>query len=551
MKPITLIGILCCMATLCTAQVYQSDLKNGKYRNPVLYADYSDPDVVRVGADYLLTASSFNSVPGLPVLWSRDMISWTIVSHALPYSLPGTTGHTPEYGNCVWAPAIRYHEGYVYIFYGDPDRGIYYVRSPYQPSEGNAAPQFDWEEAVFLLPGKGYIDPCPLWDEDGRVYMSYALAGSRAGLKSVILMCELQPDLSGVKVPGRIIFDGHSDFGADYRVDEGNYWTPGVNHPTCEGTKLYKRDGYYYLMHPAGGVPTGWQTVQRSRSIYGPYEARVVMAQGESAVNGPHQGAWVETAEGEHWFFHFQDVGAHGRLVLLQPMTWQTDGWPVIGVDKDGDGIGQPVEIHKKPAIRLRGQQVFGPQESDEMDGMELGLQWQWTANPDASWYFCDAAHGLLRLYSVYANPAEKSAHEFPYPNMLLQKTTAPAFTVTARVRFCPSDKYKADKSEKAGLVVTGLKSHLLEAEPNGEWMYLRVVYRMVPKTLKPGDTDQDIRCRFYASKDGTHFRAVGEEFPAVEGKWIGSKWGFVCTRPVSGKNDGGWLDIDWVRVTK
>lgn len=530
-----------------SAQTYRADMGNGRYRNPVLYADYSDPDVIRVGADYLLTASSFNSVPGLPVLWSKDMVNWTIISYALPYYLPGTQGtHTPEYGNCVWAPSIRFHDGYIYIFYGDPDRGIYYVRSAWHPSESNQAPHFEWEEAVLVLPGKGYIDPCPFWEEDGRVYMSYALAGSRAGLKSVMLMCELKADLSGVKVPGHIIFDGHTDFGVDFRVDEGNYWTKGVNHPTCEGTKLYKRGDYYYLMHPAGGVPTGWQTVLRSRNIYGPYEDRVVMARGNSDVNGPHQGAWVETETGDSWFFHFQDVGAYGRIVHLQPMTWLENGWPVIGEDKDGDGVGTPVKTWRKP---VKSDAIFGPQEGDEMNGLTLGLQWQWTANPDVTWYFCDAAQGLLRLYSIYADPAQATAHGLPYPNMLLQKTAAPNFTVTARVRFCPCDKYQGDKAEKAGMVVTGLKSHELLAEPTGEWMYLRVTYRTYPKELKPGDTDQDVRCRFSMSKDGKHFQFVGDEFPAVEGKWIGSKWGFFCTRPAE-KNDSGWMDIDWVRVS-
>lgn len=542
-------AMLLCASTL-SAQVYKSDLGNGQYRNPILYADYSDPDVIRIGKDYLLTSSSFNSVPGLQILHSRDLVNWSIISAALPYGLPGVeaTNHEPQYGNCVWAPSIRYHNGYVYIFYGDPDRGIYWVRSAYAEPKDGAIPQFAWEEPVLVLPGKGYIDPCPYWEEDGRVFMSFALAGSRAGLKSVLLMTELAPDMSHALHPGRIFFDGHSDLGAAYDVDKGNYWDEGVNHPTCEGTKIYKRGEYYYLMHPAGGVPTGWQTVLRSKHIYGPYESKVVMAQGGSQINGPHQGGWVTTDTGEDWFIHFQDVGAYGRIALLEPMTWTTDGWPVIGVDKDGDGVGEPVAKYRKPTISGATEKPHGPQENDEFEGTEIGLQWQWAANPDATWAFCDAAHGWLRLYSVFADPKHKTAHQVPYPNLLLQKTPAENFTVTAKVRFMPCDKYTGDNAEKAGLIVTGMRSQEVLATPNGEWMYLRVRFE---KKGMIDNTDQDIRCTFYSSTDGKHWQQQGQIMQAKEGKWIGAKVGLFCTRPLDGKNDGGWMDVDWVRFDK
>ena len=160
---------------------------------------------------------------------------------------------------------------------------------------------------MLVIAAKGYIDPCPLWDEDGRVYLSHGVAGSRFGLKSVLMLAELNADALSVKVPSRIIFDGHEE------------------HPTSEGTKLYKRNGYYYLMHTAGGVSTGWQVVQRSRNIYGPYELKITLSKGRTAINGPHQGAWVETPEGESWFIHFQDVGVAGRIVHMQPVRWVDD----------------------------------------------------------------------------------------------------------------------------------------------------------------------------------------------------------------------------------
>ena len=250
------------------SEVWVSDLGNGKYKNPVLYADYSDPDACRVGDDFYMTSSSFNCLPGLQILHSKDLVNWTIIGAAVPNALtPIETPERPEHGNRIWAPAIRYHNGEFYIFWGDPDQGAFMVKAK--------DPKGPWSEPVLVKPGKGIIDTCPFWDEDGKVYMVHAYAGSRAGLKSVITICELNAEATKATTPSRIIFDGHEA------------------HQTCEGPKMYKRNDYYYIFHPAGGVPTGWQVVLRSKNIYGPYEWKTVLAQGNSPVNGPHQGAWV------------------------------------------------------------------------------------------------------------------------------------------------------------------------------------------------------------------------------------------------------------------
>ena len=152
--------------------------------------------------------------------------------------------------------------------------------------------------------GKGLIDPSPLWDDDGKAYLVYAFAGSRAGIKSILVVCTM--DASGLSTVNDdvLLFDGHKE------------------ESTVEGPKIYKRKGYYYVFAPAGGVATGWQTVFRSKNIYGPYESKKVMHQGKTNVNGPHQGAWVQTQTGGDWFLHFQDKGAMGRVVHLQPMKW-------------------------------------------------------------------------------------------------------------------------------------------------------------------------------------------------------------------------------------
>ena len=158
------------------SEVWVADQGNGKYKNPVLYADYSDPDACRVGDDYYMTSSSFNCLPGLQILHSKDLVNWTIIGAAVPYALPPIeTPERPEHGNRVWAPAIRHHNGEFYIFWGDPDQGAFMVKAK--------DPKGPWTEPVLVKPGKGIIDTCPLWDEDGKVYMVHAYAGSRAELK--------------------------------------------------------------------------------------------------------------------------------------------------------------------------------------------------------------------------------------------------------------------------------------------------------------------------------------------------------------------------------
>ena len=341
------------------SEVWVSDNGNGTYTNPILYADYSDPDVTRIGDDYFMTASSFNAAPGLPILHSKDMINWELINYALPVQVPEDIFSIPQHGNGVWAPSMRYHNNELYIYWGDPDHGIYMVRTD--------DPYGNWEEPVLVMKGKGLIDPSPLWDEDGKAYLVHAYAGSRAGVKSLLTVNKMNAEGTKVLDAGRHVFDGHDV------------------HPTVEGSKFYKRNGYYYIFAPAGGVSTGWQLALRSKNIYGPYEERVILEQGSTDINGPHQGAWVETPSGEDWFYHFQDVEAYGRIVHLQPMKWEND-WPVIGKDIDGNGIGEPVKTHKKPKNE-KDYAIVSPLESTEFEGDSLGLQWQWQANPKVVWH--------------------------------------------------------------------------------------------------------------------------------------------------------------------
>lgn len=528
MKPL-LLAIL--FPAFLPAQAWSPDLGTGRYRNPVVYADYSDPDVVRVGDDYYMTASSFGHVPGLPILHSRDLVNWRIVNYALR-RLPSPDFDAPQHGNGVWAPSIRYHAGEFYIYYGDPDRGIYVVKA--------RDPLGAWDPPVLVRSAKGWIDPAPLWDDDGNAYLVHAFARSRAGIKHRLHVNRMSPD--GL----RLLDDGTEVF-----MDS-------VRHPTMEGPKFYKRGGWYYIYAPAGGVPTGWQTVLRSRSPLGPYEDRIVLAQGSTAVNGPHQGAWVDTRSGEQWFVHFQDRGPYGRIVHLQPMAWRPDGWPVIGRDADGDGTGEPVAEWRKPNVGRRGERPEVPQTSDEFDGERLGLQWQWQANEQPGWYALGAPRGSLRL-TAQRFPADGSAL-WGMPGLLLQKLPAPTFTATTRLTLAAGDS-----AAQAGLVVFGLDyaylalrrtaggaPELVQArrtnadQPGAETETVASLATGTGTVYLRVEVGDGAVCRFAYSLTGRpdDFTAVGEPFQAREGKWVGAKVGLFATG-----QGGTYADFDFFRV--
>ena len=535
------------------SEVWCPDPGNGKYINPIIDADYSDPDVVRVGDDYYMTTSSFSDIPGLPVLHSKDLVNWTIIGHAIAEMPDYAKFQTPNHGNAVWAPSIRYHNGEFYIYYGDPDLGIFMTKTK--------DPAGPWEPLTWVHKAKGIIDCCPFWDEDGKAYLPHGYAGSRAGVKSIIGMIEMTPDGKSTIGQDRIIYDGHLD------------------NETIEGAKMYKRGDWYYIFSPAGGVPTGWQEVLRSKSPWGPYEARNVLEQGDTDINGPHQGAWIDTPDGkEDWFIHFQDKGPYGRVINLEPMKWLENGWPVIGVDPDGDGRGVPVRTYKKPNVgKTYPRQT--PQESDEFDSVELGKQWQWKDNPSALWYYCDAAASKLRLFSNALPESAKSIYDLP--NLLLQKFPARNFTATAKVQFFPRKKDgKIMEGERAGIVVMGYNFgtlslmsrndgiYLVQTEcykankggeeseveaikvDDGKEIYLRMRLDYTGPKVPKQKPDYTAEATFYYSFDGKKFTKIGRPVKVDVGHWIGAKFGMYCSRSWT-SNDSGWLDIDWFRVTK
>ncbi len=521
------------------SKVWSPDNGDGTYTNPVINADYSDPDVCvgPSGEDYYLTASSFQCIPGLPILHSRDLVNWEIINYAVRELEPKSVFDRPQHGNGIWAPSIRYHDGEYYIYWGDPDYGVMMVKTK--------DPAGEWTKPLCVIEGKGYIDTTPLWDDDGRCYLVNGWANSRAKFASVLTVRELSAD--GTRAIGQpvIVFDGN-----------------GTENRTCEGPKFYKRDGWYWIMCPAGGVPTGFQLAMRSKSPYGPYEHKTVLAQGKTSINGPHQGGWVHTKYGEDWFLHFQDKEAYGRVVHLQPVDWSS-GWPIMGRK------GEPVVTYTKP--KSSSTQKVNPVESDEFNTPTMGLQWQWHANYDEK-FGVPTAFGTFRIYTYKLSEGWKNFWEVP--NLLLQKTPADEFTVTTKLRFTS----KAD-GQFGGLIMMGLDYSALVVRRTGQsFQLVQMTCKAADKgkpqtedviaTLKPTAADKtdykpgihediylrlkvaDSKLHFAYSSDGKKFTDCGSEFQMKEGKWIGAKFGYVSAE-TDANADRGWVEADWIRLEK
>ena len=499
------------------------------YQNPILYADYSDPDVIRVGEDYYMVASSFTYLPGVPLLHSKDLVHWEIINHCVP-SLPFEKYNRPAHGSGTWAPSIRHRDGVFYVFIPLPDEGIFVARSsdPYGEFKLNC-----------LIQAKGWIDPCPLWDEDGRAYMIFAFARSRCGIKNRLAVVEIDPLCTRVLGEPEVVFDGEQ-LG-----------------PTTEGPKFHKYQGKYYIFAPSGGVATGWQAVLKSDSVWGPYQYRIVMHQGNTTVNGPHQGSWVTSQDGKHWFIHFQDVIELGRITHLQPMCFNGD-WPFIGAELNGDGIGEPVEEWSLP---VKDQPHYEIATSDDFKGDSLGLQWQWQANPQKTFYSL-TGHPGLRLYCLPNHSRENLL--WYAPNALTQIPQHQSFSAVTKVKLIPKQQGDLAAMGMIGhsyaylaLIHTGgakklalYQGRVLEKELEGaaeetqaetvpcqgESVYLRL------------EVFKDKTYGFSWSEDGIRYHAIGGKNLLERATWTGAK---LCLWSCNQKNSDseGYGEYEFIHV--
>lgn len=490
------------------------------YRNPVIDADYSDPDAIRVGDEYWMVASSFNLAPGLPMLRSRDLVHWEHVANALPAVEPAAHFALPRHGCGVWAPSLRHHGGRFVIVYPDPDHGIFVMTA-----EDARGP---WSAPRVLLEGRGLIDPCPLWTDDGRAYLVHGWAKSRAGIKNRLTVVEIDRELTRAIGRPRVVIDG----------DELDGYS------TLEGPKFYQRDGWYWIFAPAGGVETGWQTVFRSRDPYGPYEHRIVLAQGETDINGPHQGAWVDTPGGQHWFLHFQDRGPIGRVVHLQPMRWNEDGWPEMGVP-GRDGVGQPVVRHSSPEGAVEdGPDRRLPYPDSTFDG-PLGPEWTWQANPRPEWT-AGPTDGTLALTAI----ADDTGDLRTLGHVVGLRVPGQAAEITTTVDTADL----VGEGSRAGVVLLGREYSwigverrdgqchavarasaaagaseigLLAETPITDRLHLRV------------RTDGIDRAWLAWSMDGHAWTEAADAVPLTSGRWIGTHVGLFAAAPLGDPTAG------------
>lgn len=529
-------GWLMLICAMCFYSCFRKSQEKGNlskvsFTNPILPVDYSDPDVIEHNGKYYLTASSFNNIPGLPLLESTDLVHWKLKAYAIQKLEPDSVYNKPKHGNGVWAPAIRFHNNQFYIYYSDPDYGLFMVTAPEISGP--------WSQPYLVQAGKGWIDPCPFWDNDGKAWLVHAWAGSRAGIKSTLVLHQMSSNGKQLLDNGVLIFDGH----------DGNR--------TVEGPKMYKRNGYYYVFAPAGGVTKGWQLVLRSKNIYGPYECRKVLHQGQTSVNGPHQGAWITDSNGNDWFYHFQDKNAFGRVVHLQPLKWMND-WPLIGTQTDSLGLGEPVIQYNLPTDTNTLESYLSTC-SDEFNTHQLNLNWQWQANSNPQWGSPSANLGFLRLNACVT---KKAANLWESPNILLQKFPAIGFIAETKL-----DLFLHESGDKTGLIIMGTDYAYIGIERKDSSNIL--VYRTCPKANE-GNQEQtwyeipwnktfvylrvkvnpDGKCSFAYSGSPGNFTIVSLEFTAQPGRWTGAKCGLFCNGNLK-TNDAGYINADWFRFTK
>lgn len=529
MRTAILTATLSVIATIAPA-VAAPAAGGARYTNPILFADYSDPDVIRVGEDYYLVSSSFHLSPGIPVLHSRDLVHWRIIGHVLPrlpfdplYDMPGP--HTlndsiskpiggTKYASGVWAPSIRHHDGRFYVYWATPDEGVFMASA--------TNPAGPWTAPVRVIAQAGLEDPCPFWDDDGTAWLVH----SRVGAGPLVLH-RMSPD-------GRSVLDA----GVTIVEDKANL-------PVLEGPKVYKRDGWYYIWAPIGGVSTGPQAVMRARSIQGPYEHRVVLNPGGPLnLLGPHQGGWVETPDGRGWFVHFNSTGAFGRIAHLQPVRWGADGWPIVGEAAAGETAGVPVASGPMPAtgapVRIQGD--------DEFAGRTLGLQWAWNHNPDNTAWSLAERPGFMRL------KAGQAEHLVTARNTLTQMLQGPNMRVTTRI-----DVSAMRDGQRGGLVLFGVKPSWIGVVQDGGQRRVTLASEGIetPAVPLPGKTidlraevgvEQQVRYS-YSLDGGQRFVPLGDPIPLAKFSWWkGSRPAlFSFTHAKDGKR--GWIDVDWFRV--
>lgn len=492
-----------------SAGINHSDNGDGTYTNPVIFADFPDVDVIRVGDTYYMLSTTMFVFPGVTLLKSNDLVNWSYCSNAVPrmdvhpaYDLDGAH----RYGHGQWAGSLRYKDGTFYLMFNTLNDGGYMCTTK--------NPEGPWKVTRMK---RGFHDPGLFFDEDGKIYVAHGYGK--------ISMTELNPDFSPASKDS-LVFVGDIRGG-------------------IEGTHIYKLNGYYYLYCTYGGAD-GLQVALRSKNIYGPYEQKVVIWDKTRNVNfGVHQGALIQTQTGEWWTMLFVDAGPLGRMPSLHPVVWE-NGWPIAG--KDGVGV----VTYKKPDVG-KTYPITDLPTSDEFTAKTLGMQWGWNHNPDSTKWSLSQKKGWLRLTTVKVVGNLREAR-----NTLTQRIFANYDQQVPTVGTARIHVSKMKDGDLAGLAVfqdpygfiavkqeNGTKK--LVMVNNGEEM-ASVPFGGKEIYLRALASNKTRKATFEYSLDNKTYMPLGNALNMQFRLTIftGNKF---CLFNYATKETGGFVDIDWFRT--
>ncbi|WPX41032.1 glycoside hydrolase 43 family protein [Akkermansia sp. N21116] len=521
MKKLCTISLLC---LLFPAPLYAwtPDNGNGTFTNPLMWGDWPDPDVIRVGDDFYMVSTSMHYVPGSPIATSRDLVNWKMIGYAIDrydedprYDLKGGS----LYLNGSWANSIRYNKGKFYVAFCTPyGRGI--EKGHFSVCEADK-PEGPWKRTIFP---EYLYDPGLFFDDDGKVYVVHG--------QHDLYITELNSDVKSVKGENVKIWDKGFK---DSKTLGGGFG--------MEGSHMYKINGKYYITCPAGGTG-GWQICLRSDNIYGPYEHKLIMDDDSSYPgNGLHQGGMVQLKNGDWWFIIMQDRGAIGRVPYLVPVTW-VDGWPMLGAN------GKDAITYPKPAVG-KTFPVSSPATTDEFNAPKLGLQWQWNHNPDNTKWSLTEKSGFMRLKALPARDLKDAR------NTLTQRVQGPNSEGTVEM-----DVSGLKDGNVAGFGIFQFPYAYVAVTQDGNTRKIvmcnngAIIETPVEKFtgnklwIRARAMDKDFTARFYYSTDGQHFIPIGNTLKMGLGlPWTANRFAlFNFTTKDEGKD--GHVDFNWFRFT-
>lgn len=493
------------------------DQGDGTYANPVMPGDFSDLDAIRVGQDYYAISSTMQYSPGMAVLRSRDLVNWTIIGHVVP----DLTVMDPELnwnrmnraGRGIWAGAIRYHDKKYWVYFGTPDQGIYMSTA--------AQPTGPWTPAKHVVSAAGWDDPCPFWDDaQGYLMVTHFAPEGTSHIRYNI-------HLFKINAAGDAVLT-HSD-----RVIHQSRGS--------EANKLYKIHGLYYHYYSQvareGRVPM----IDRSRSLYGPWESHQLMHVNAAVDKEPNQGGLVEMPSGKWYFVSHQGIGAwEGRAGVLLPVTW-IEGWPIIG--RVGSGaLGNMLWHGKKPVVGFPRTKLSA---SDSFGTPVLQPEWEWNYQPRTDMWSLTERPGFLRMRAfppIHPN-------DFRTVGNVLTQRSFRTRRNEVTVKFDLSAMADGQEAALAHFAKTFCTLGVMQAGKIRTLSYNRNGTRVAGSVIT-GNTiflrsewGFDGRSQFSYSLDGRIYHTVGEPYDLTWGSYRGDRVGIFT---VNSRTSAGYLDVDY-----